>query len=123
MNPIKTDKTADFELVMTKVREALLKSSNPIRQQQAASWKLLKAAEPGPTASVLYIFLMQPPVANADYTVSRILAEGFPMEVDALWTKLRDAYAAPMHRLTLQYVVPAAAPTGKTEPPAVKKPD
>jgi hypothetical protein len=40
--------------------------------------------------------------------MSRILAEAYPLEVEVLWATLRDAYAAPMHRLTLQVVHPAA---------------
>jgi hypothetical protein len=107
INPIKTDKAADFEAILARVRQALEQSTNPVRRQQAASWKVLKAAEPGPAGSILYVFLMQPPVRNADYTLSRILAEGYPTEVDALWASLRDAYAAPMHRLTLETVEPS----------------
>jgi hypothetical protein len=115
INPIKPDKTADFEMVMTRLRKALEQSTDPIRRQQASGWKILKATEPGPAGSVLYLFIMDPAVKNADYTVSRILAEGFPTEVENLWAKLRDAYAAPMHRLTLQIL----APTSLTSP-AVK---
>ena len=47
LHNIKPDKTADFEMVMGKVKVALQKSEDPIRKQQAASWKLYKAAEPG----------------------------------------------------------------------------
>ena len=75
-----------------------------MRKQQAASWKILKATEPGPAGAVLYLFVMDPVVKDADYTVSRILAEVFPTELQELWTKLREAYAGGMHRLSLQTV-------------------
>jgi hypothetical protein len=93
---------------MGRLLEALRQAADPVRQQQAASLRMLKASEPGPAGSVLYVFLMDPPVKNADYTMSRILAEAYPLEVEVLWATLRDAYAAPMHRLTLQVVHPAA---------------
>src|SRR5690242_15291934 len=41
---IKADKTADYEMIMAKVKEALNKSDKPERKQQAQSWKLFKAA-------------------------------------------------------------------------------
>src|SRR5688572_18907692 len=40
---IKPDKTADFELVLNKLKEALAKSEKPERQQQAAGWKIFKS--------------------------------------------------------------------------------
>ena len=43
LNFIKPDKTADFEMVMGKVKEALAKSEKPERKQQAAGWKVFKA--------------------------------------------------------------------------------
>ena len=43
LNFIKADKTADFEAVMAKLKEALQKSEKPERKQQAASWKVFKS--------------------------------------------------------------------------------
>ena len=40
---IKPDKTADFELVLNKLKEALAKSEKPERKQQAAGWKIFKS--------------------------------------------------------------------------------
>jgi hypothetical protein len=100
---------------MARLREALQQSSDPVRQQQAASWKILKAAEPGPGGVVLYLFVMDPVVKNADYTVSKILAEAFPTELDDLWPRLRDAYAGGLHRLSLQVVAPV--PAAPVKPP------
>src|SRR5579862_3956914 len=85
LNFIKTEKTADFEAVVAKLKEALAKSDKPERKQQAASWKVFKAVEPGPPGSALYVFFIDPPVKGADYTVSAILAEAFPQEVQALY--------------------------------------
>jgi hypothetical protein len=91
-NTVKADKTADFEMVMGKVKEALLKSEDPIRKQQAAGWKVYKAAEPGPQNSVLYFFVIDPAVKDADYTIGKILSEGFPTEVQALYKTFADSY-------------------------------
>ena len=44
INQIKPDQTADFELAIGKLKEALQKSQDPGRKQQAASWKVFKAA-------------------------------------------------------------------------------
>src|SRR4051812_43608777 len=43
LNYIKADKTADFEEVVGKIREALTKSDKPERKSQATSWKIFKA--------------------------------------------------------------------------------
>ena len=51
LNFIKPDKTADFETVMAKLKEALQKSEKPERKQQAASWKVFKSADPAPAAT------------------------------------------------------------------------
>jgi hypothetical protein len=105
INPIRPEKTADFEAIVARLRQALRESPDPVRRQQGASWKVLKAAEPGPDNAVLYLFVFDPVVKNADYTVSHLLAEAYPSELEKLWTTLREAYAGAMHRLSLQYVV------------------
>ena len=104
LNFVKPDKTADFEAIMGKLRVALLKSEKPERKQQAAGWKVLKALEPGANGSVLYVFLIDPAVKGADYTVSTILAEAFPDEVQALYKQYADAYASGQNFVNLTLV-------------------
>lgn len=105
LNFIKPDKTADFEAVMAKLHEALQKSDKPERRQQAASWKLFKSPDPAAGGNVLYVFVIDPAVRGADYTVSTILAEAFPIvEVNALYKQYADAFAQGMNFVNLQLV-------------------
>jgi hypothetical protein len=94
LNFIKADKAADFEMVIGKLKEALAKSTKPERQQQAQSWKVFKAAEPGANGSVLYVSIVDPVVKGQDYTVSTILNEAFPTEVQALYKTYSEAYVS-----------------------------
>ena len=57
---IKPDKTADFESVMAKLRDALTKTDKPERKQQASGWKIYKSTEPGPGGNVLYVAVINP---------------------------------------------------------------
>ena len=104
LNFIKPDKTADFEAVMTKLKEALQKSPKPERKQQAASWKVFKSAEPAQNGNVLYVFVIDPTVKGADYTVSTILAEVFPQEVQTLYKQYAEAYASGQNFVNLTLV-------------------
>ena len=90
---IKPDKTADFEAAMAKLHNALVNSDRPERKQQAAGWKLYKASDPGPNGTVLYVNFLAPTLKGADYTISKILAEVFPQEVQQLFPLYRDAFA------------------------------
>lgn len=80
ISPIKADRVKDFEAVMERLHQALASSADETRRRQAAGWRLFRAAEPGPAASVLYVSLLSPAVPKADYTVGRILLEAFPLE-------------------------------------------
>jgi hypothetical protein len=104
LNFIKADKTADFEEIVMKLKEALNKSDKPERKQQAASWKVYRAQEPGANGSVLYVFHIDPAVHGADYTVSTILAEGFPDQVQELFQKYADSYASNQNVVNLKLV-------------------
>jgi len=104
LNFIKPDKAADFEGVITKLKEALQKSEKPQRRQQAAAWRVYRAAEPGPNGAILYVFDIDPAVHGADYTVSTILAEGFPNEVQDLYKRYSDAYASGQNVVNLTLV-------------------
>jgi hypothetical protein len=104
LNFIKPDKTADFEAVMARLKEALAKSSKPERRQQSTSWKIFRAMEPGANGSVLYVFTIDPAVKGADYTVSTILAEAFPNDVQALYKQYAEAYASGQNVVNLKLV-------------------
>jgi hypothetical protein len=73
---VKPDKTADFEMVMGKVKEALAKSEKPERKQQAAGWKVFRANE-APPNGVIYMLITDPVAKGTDYSLQAILIEGF----------------------------------------------
>jgi hypothetical protein len=105
LNFIKADKVADFETVVAKLKEALAKSAKPERKQQATSWKIFKAAEPGAGGSVLYVFIVDPSVKGADYSVANILAESFPADqVNEIYKAYAGAYATGQNIVNLSLV-------------------
>jgi hypothetical protein len=105
LNFIKPDKTADFENVVAKLKEALQKSDKPERKQQAQNWKVFKSPEPAQGGNILYIFIIQPSVKNADYSVANLLAEAFPPEqVNELYKQYAGAYASGQNIVNLQLV-------------------
>jgi hypothetical protein len=112
LNFIKPDKTTDFETTIAKLREALQKSQKPERKRQAISWRVFRAAEPRANGSVLYVFVIDPAVSGADYTISTILAEAFPADVQALYKQYAESYAAGQNvvNLTLVSALGSASP-------------
>jgi hypothetical protein len=89
---IKPDKTADFEEVLTKVKEALSKSENPQRKEQAAGWTVFKTSQ-AVQGNTAYIMIINPVVKGAEYDISRLIAEVFPTDVTALFEKYKGAFA------------------------------
>jgi hypothetical protein len=104
LNCVKPDKTTDFEAVMAKLHDALRRSEKPERRQQAESWKVFRAAEPGANGAVLYVFMIDPSVRTADYTVSTILSEGFPADVQTIFKQYADSYATGQNFVNLSLV-------------------
>ena len=92
-NIIKPDKAADFEMVVGKLKEALAKSDDPVHKQMAQGWRVLKNPEPIQGGNYLYVFLVDPVVKDADYTVSRVLAKAFPAEVQELFKVYSACFA------------------------------
>jgi hypothetical protein len=90
---IKADKTADFEFVLNKLKEALSKSEKPERRQQAAGWKIFKAVQAGPNNTVVYIMRIDPIVKDAEYDISMLISEVFPVEVQEIFQKYKDSFA------------------------------
>jgi hypothetical protein len=89
---IKPDKTADFEFVLTKLRDALQKSDKPERKQQAAGWRVFKSSQQM-QGNAVYIMRIDPVVKGQEYDITRLIAEVFPVEVQEIFPKYRDAFA------------------------------
>jgi len=90
---IRPDKTADYEQVLGKVKEALAKSQAPEAKQQLAGWRVVKAAKPMPDGNILYQHVIQP-VAGADYNILQVLYGTFtdPTEQKTLYDLYRGAF-------------------------------
>jgi|SRR5690348_10975921 hypothetical protein len=74
---IKADKTADFEQVIAKLKEALQKSDKPEQKQQAAGWKIMRGVKDA-QGNVIYTHIINPVVPGADYSVMEIIYAAFP---------------------------------------------
>jgi hypothetical protein len=107
LNQVNPAKTADFELVVKRLRTALLASPDPERRKQALGWKVYKAAEPYKD-STLYVFVLDPAIAGADYSITRTLADVAPADVQTLYEKFSGACTAQ----TFLAVTPVTAGTG-----------
>jgi hypothetical protein len=103
LNFIKPDKTADFEAVIAKLKEALAKSDKPERKQQAAGWKVFKSPDPA-GANVLYVFIIDPSMKTADYQISNIIAEALPTEANEILKKYAECYAQGMNIVNLNLI-------------------
>lgn len=114
---IKPDKTAAFEQIMARVRDALAKSPDAVRQRQAAGWKVMKIEKPLPDGNIAYVHVISPVVHDADYTVMQILYDAFPDERQALYEQYREAFAANLSLATGPVAVDLA--TVSTPAPAV----
>jgi hypothetical protein len=95
LNFVKADKTADFEMALGKLKEALAKSEKPERKQQAAGWKVFKASEPGPSGAAIYVFVIDPVAKGAEYSVGNILVEAVGAEGQTLYKTYSDSYGTP----------------------------
>lgn len=117
LTPVKTARVKDFEMVVGRIHEALARSADPVRQQQAVGWKVYRAAEPGPGGSVLFVFLMSPAVKGADYTIGKILLEAFPLEeVQEIFDVYTQTFAGPQSLLSLRALDDFSLPA-KPRPP------
>lgn len=88
---IRPDKTADYEQVVAKLKQALQMTDNADLRQAARGWKIYKS-DAQAAGNTLYVHVIDPPAPNADYTVMQILYDAFPEERQALYEQYRDAF-------------------------------
>jgi hypothetical protein len=88
---IKADKTADFEKVLAKYKEAFEKNDNAARKTQIAGMKFFKSA--ATAQGVPYIIVVDPVSKGEEYDITRVITEVFPTEVQALYELYKGAFA------------------------------
>jgi hypothetical protein len=96
LNAVRPERVADFEKVIGYLHAAFASSNDPTVRAQAMGWRVLKASETGPNGAVLYVFLLDPTVAGADYGLGRILAEAYPdqAKLQEIWKLYTDSLAS-----------------------------
>jgi hypothetical protein len=87
---------------------------------QAAGWRIFKATESAPGGAALYVFLLDPTVAGADYGLSRILADAYPDQAKLL--EIWKLYSGSVTGGTLLNLTPFKPPVLKEEKAAAEKP-
>lgn len=102
---IKPTNTADFEAVLHKTKEALMKSEKPERKQQAATWRVYKSDQTAANGNVTYVMIIDPAIKDADYNIVNILNEAFPAEIQALFKQYTEAFASGLIPINLLPVV------------------
>ena len=107
---IKSDGSGDFERVMTSLGAALAGSDDEALRELLAGWRLYRAREPGPEGEVLYVWLIDPAVAGADYAVPELLGAALPDESQALFDAFSEAFGSGQALINLEPVdiVPAS---------------
>jgi len=127
-NTVRADRVDDFEKAMGYLQAALASSTDERVRAQAAGWRLFKATESAPGGAVLYVYLLDPTVVGADYSLGRILADAYPdqAKLQEIW-KLYSGAVTGGSLLNLTPLKPAppttAAPTGGERPaPSPEKP-
>ena len=92
---INADKTADYEKILSRVKEVLSKSSTPEAKQQAAGWRVMKMAKPMPDGKFIYTHVITP-VPGADYNILQVLYTMVtdPAEQKTLYELYRGAFGS-----------------------------
>lgn len=102
---VKEANTADFESVMTSIKEILSKSDKPERKSQANSFQIYKI-EAAQNGVVTFAMLLDPVTKGVTYDFGKILSEGMaPEKVQEVFKKLMDALAGPPSIAPLKKVI------------------
>jgi hypothetical protein len=108
-NTVRRERQKDFELFLGYLKIALDKATDPNVQTQARGWSMFRATEPGPNNTILYVFVLDPTVMEADYSLGRILADAYPdaVELMEIWKLYTSSIVGGGSLLNLTPVTPA----------------
>ena len=124
---VKPDKTADYEAVIRALQDGLSKATSERFRALAQSWRVFKAAEGDAKANAVYIHIIHPVVAGADYRPSLVLDEILAGASAEMLAKYRDAIASGPNKLGMKEfaymaTIPPPANASPVAPVVPKKP-
>jgi hypothetical protein len=103
---IKSDKTADFEEMVAKLKAGFAKTSDETLKKQGAGFKVYKASEPN-GANTLYVVLVEPTVPTTEYELFNMLLRTMTPDeqrdpgAKAMWERYAAAFAVGLNKLSL----------------------
>ena len=103
---IKSDKTADFEEMVGKLKAGFAKTSDETLKKQGAGFKVYKASEAN-GGNTLYVVLLEPAVPNSEYELFNMLQRTMTPEEQRdpaaakMWERYIAAFAAGLNKLSL----------------------
>jgi hypothetical protein len=119
---IKPAATADYELAIRALQEAMSKSQDATKVAAAKSWRVFKTTETDAKANQLYVHTMMPAIAGFDYRPSLLLDELIKELAPDLLSKYQDAFAMPPTRLSLTEFANMSVAPAPLPAPDPKKP-
>ena len=105
VNFIQPASAAGFEAFTRRLVAALATSEDPERRAQAAGWTMYRVRETGSNNNTVFVWLLDPAVANANYAVPQLLNETFPVEVQQLYEGYNRSFGVGQLHLNLDPVV------------------
>jgi hypothetical protein len=103
---VKADKTADFEDLLTKLKDGLAKTEDADLKKEAASLMFLKGG-PAPAGNALYVMLADPAVKNVEYWLLSNLYKFYPADAQALFQKWSDVKSATLPPIPMDLTIAA----------------
>jgi hypothetical protein len=103
---VKSDKTADFEEMVAKLKAGFAKTTDETLKKQGAGFKVYKASEPN-GGNTLYVVLVEPSVPNSEYELFNMLQRTMTPEeqrdpaAKGMWDRYIAAFAAGLNKLSL----------------------
>jgi hypothetical protein len=97
---VKSDQTAVFEEMISKIKAGLAASADPELKKEGAGLKVYKTAEPAAGGNALYVFVADPAVPSGEYSFLDALAKGMTPE------QQRDPATADLYKKYLATYAP-----------------
>ena len=103
---VKTDKIADFEEMVAKLKAGFAKTSDETLKKQGQGFKVYKASESN-GGNTLYVVVLEPAVPNSEYELFNMLQRTMTPEEQRdpaaakMWERYIAAFAAGLNKLSL----------------------